>query len=194
MNQLHTKILLIGVVLAIAIFGYRVFLAPAHNHNDHDHEKEEEILDQLSDDHVHLHAGVRVFVDGVEQNYDGDEWMHVTPCTIDDYKALELTDPYDKIHWHDNIGTVVHVHAKGTVWREMFESAKLFDLVERDDVVTYRSGEVADDVMEGEVEQFETVIFVFGNAPEGIDFTNIDEYVSKEQILIAENSSESCGS
>ena len=46
--------------------------------------------------------------------------MHFAPCGIED--SHDDTDIKDQVHLHNNIGNVVHIHASGITWADLFTS------------------------------------------------------------------------
>lgn len=71
---------------------------------------------------IHYHAGFRVYVDGVRQDYSDYKYMNFVPCTEHDTKKTQLEEQVEKAHLHDGIGDVVHVHRSGAVWGDLFKN------------------------------------------------------------------------
>lgn len=67
---------------------------------------------------VHYHANFLVVKDGNLQDYSDAKYMDLEPCSLDEKK--NFFEPEERAHLHDNIGPVVHVHAPGVKWHELF--------------------------------------------------------------------------
>lgn len=141
-------------------------------------------------DDVHYHAGFSVFVDGVLQDYSGAQFMKISPCLLDEDHEHDFSDVTERIHLHNGVGTVVHVHAEGVTWRQLFESVQIAHLLDRE-VYTYRNGEPAPELLDAVVMPYESVIFAFGN---DVSETEREQgTVTKAQIDHAEAQVEACG-
>ncbi len=71
---------------------------------------------------VHYHANFLVYINGLQENFSGDKYMSSeAQCTVEAKGITNLTAE-EKVHLHDNIGTVVHVHAPGVTWGLFFQN------------------------------------------------------------------------
>lgn len=75
---------------------------------------------QVSENPVHYHANFAVFIDGKEQDFSGDKFMHIEPCSDEEEEHLEDLD--ERVHLHDNMGNVVHVHDTNVRWEDLFKN------------------------------------------------------------------------
>lgn len=155
--------------------------------DEHDHEGESP---DAHENNFHYHTGFRVVVDGKLQNYDGGDYMHFTPCGIAPSKSL--TDPFERIHLHNYIGDVAHVHAEVVTWREFFQGLKMNDLLSRDDVSVYISGVKVESGLDTLVNEYDSVLIVFGDE-ELIELDEQKYWASKEKIIEGESGVEYCG-
>lgn len=145
-------------------------------------------------DEVHYHAGFQIVIDGEIQTYDGNEYMYISPCSADyshDTKP-DMSYVQNRIHLHNNIGTVAHIHDRGVTWRHLFESLAMDDLLEEDVYVYDEQGELLIDGMTSEIQSYDQVVIAIGQE---IEQDQIASYiVDQEVILDAEAQVEGCGS
>lgn len=155
------------IFLGVGYFTYRSFLTP-------------------SNDHVHYHAGFKVYIDGSLQNYTEYKYMNFVPCSEHDEKKSKQEEQIEKAHLHDGVGDVVHVHRHGALWGDLFKNIK----VELDKgVVGYIDGVEVDDILNKPIGSYTTAIFVVGESAE--DHTS--EVIPLEYIKQVETKSELCG-
>lgn len=142
-------------------------------------------------DSLHYHAGVQVYINGELQDYSDFKYMHISPCAseAEDHEH-NLTDPKDRIHFHDQVGDVAHIHASNVTWEELFESLEISDQIDLP-ALFYRNGEPVDDLFKQTPQPYEAVAFVFGEPvdPEIIKANS----VTREHIDETEKLVESCG-
>lgn len=75
----------------------------------------------------HEHAGFHVYVDGQFVDFSAPDYMHLAPCGhvgIPDLSADEMTVE-DRVHLHDQVGDVAHVHAAETSWQMLMDSIRM---------------------------------------------------------------------
>lgn len=73
-----------------------------------------------SPDYTHFHANFRVVVDGVQEEFDGFTFYEeISACTADEMS------PKSRVHLHQPDNDVVHVHAEGATWGNLFENMGL---------------------------------------------------------------------
>ena len=64
----------------------------------------------------HYHANWAVIVNGVELDFSDDRYMEsVLRCT-----SVDVMQPVDRVHMHNNDDSVVHVHDAGVAWSHFF--------------------------------------------------------------------------
>lgn len=90
-------------------------------------------------DAVHYHANFGVFIDGQREQFDSFTFYEeVASCAGD-----ELNNPKTRVHMHDNVSHVVHVHDGGATWGHFFANLgyTLGNDVLKTDKGAYISGE-----------------------------------------------------
>lgn len=69
----------------------------------------------LKSEHVHYHANFAVYIDGKREPFDSYVYYEeIQSCSSD------ASDPRTRVHMHDSISHVVHVHDKGATWGHFF--------------------------------------------------------------------------
>lgn len=107
---------------------------------------------------VHMHAGFQVY-DGEEQlDFSGVKYMYVGKCA--DMKAPENLQ--DRVHLHNQIGDVAHIHAPGITWKDLFWSLEKEELIDEIDRMIV-DGEEVDVNLEKEIKAYERTIFLIEN-------------------------------
>lgn len=69
---------------------------------------------------VHLHANFAVVLNDVPVDFSKASFMTIQPCGDLAHGDLKK----EGVHLHDQIGNVVHVHAQGITWKDLFESVQ----------------------------------------------------------------------
>ncbi len=66
---------------------------------------------------VHYHANFAVFINGQRQDFKGPQYyQEVNVC------SLHGATPISRVHMHDEINNVVHVHAEAVTWGDFFQN------------------------------------------------------------------------
>ncbi|MBP9702896.1 hypothetical protein KBD69_04365 [Candidatus Woesebacteria bacterium] len=139
-------------------------------------------------EHVHYHAGFKVYIDDQLQDYSGYQHMNYTPCSLHDEKKSPAEEQMEKAHLHENVGDVVHVHREGAVWGDLFENIKA-NLPQDKIVRGFVDGSVVEDIMKTPIKPYTTAIILVGES----DASRSAEVVSREHIEEVEKKSELCG-
>lgn len=64
----------------------------------------------------HYHANWALIVNGEALDFSADRYMEsVAACA-----ATDVVQPTETVHMHNNVGSVVHVHATGVAWSHFF--------------------------------------------------------------------------
>jgi len=142
-------------------------------------------------DDVHYHAGLFIHVDDVRQDYSAFEYMAVKPCSGGETRPVDLTDVTERIHLHDQVGHVAHIHAPSVTWRELFESLEIEELFDIGLTTAYRDRELDMDLIDTTIRPYETANFFFGVTSSTDTMIDI---VSRKEIEEIEAQLESCGS
>lgn len=135
-------------------------------------------------EYVHYHAAFHHYKDGVLQDYSDFSYMSVKPCSLDDDDHED--DPLEQVHLHDGNGEVVHVHASGITWRNLFQSLG----VDLSDPVLYINGEVVENGLDQVIGGYERTLILENT---GYSESLLSQVPSIDDIKEAESSSELCG-
>ncbi len=66
---------------------------------------------------VHYHANFAVFINGVREEFKSPQYyQEVNIC------SLNGATPISRVHMHDQVNNVVHVHAAAVTWGEFFQN------------------------------------------------------------------------
>jgi len=144
---------------------------------------------------THYHTGFTFIVNGEVQEYSGIEFMQLSPCSIDhdDEQAHEeSTDPKDRIHLHNQIGNVVHVHVDDVTWKELLTSLGVTELVDLPVTAIDNEGNLIEDPLNQKPKEYGSAVFQFGEQTLPKEEL-MKHQVSKEEILDSEAKVENCG-
>lgn len=141
-----------------------------------------------SEEHVHIHAGFKVYINDEAQDYSNYKYMNFVPCTEHDTKKSPEEEQIEKAHLHDSVGDVVHVHRSGSKWGDLFRNAKI-ELPSGSTIKGYIDGKETADILNQPITAYESVVFVVGDSK--IDHSQ--EKVSLDHIKEVETRSELCG-
>jgi hypothetical protein len=168
--SINNKLMAIVAVTTVVITGFFIFKS------------------QTQEKEVHYHAGFKVFVDGQQQDFSDFKYMSIKPCTTDEHDENEKKE--DKIHLHDGNGKVVHVHADGLKWENLFKSINYsFDSSKK--ITGFVNGKKVKNILSRSIKPYDSVIILVGDVTDESDFVKLG--VTKSEIIKAENVSESCG-
>lgn len=70
----------------------------------------------VKQDHVHYHANFGLFINGVRDEFKSFTFYEEVASCFDD----ELNNPKTRVHMHNQINHVVHVHDAAATWGHMF--------------------------------------------------------------------------
>lgn len=137
--------------------------------------------------HVHYHAGFRVYINGIKQDYSKPIYMNFTPCSEHEQELSQEEEQIEKAHLHEQVGEVVHVHRKGAKWGDLFTNIRVdFD----EEVHGYINGVAVKEIMKEEITPYSTAILVVGEDNPVLG----KEQIPREQIAEVEKQGEICGS
>lgn len=151
------------------------------------------IVAEDHEDDTHYHVGFRIYSNNELQDFSSFRYMHFSPCSQEEEAADEhdSDDPKDRIHLHNNVGNVAHVHADDVTWYELFESLGIESMIS-DNVIFIENGEKINALLDTIPDEYDSVIFSFDS---DVSIENlIDVEVSNAEILEAEADVENCGS
>lgn len=139
-------------------------------------------------EHLHYHAGFRVYIDDQLQDYSDYKYMNYVACTEHDNKKSKEEEQIEKAHLHDSVGDIVHVHRGGAKWSDLFKNiGVVFDSDK--DVRGYIEGEEIKDVLDQSITSYTTAIFIVGESSS----SHSNEKIPLEYIKEVEAKSELCG-
>lgn len=167
-NKILAAIVAGILILAGGLFAYSAFQSKPH-------------------EEVHLHAGFQVYIDDKQIDFSNNKYMYFLPCGVDSAHQKNLND---KVHLHDKVGDVAHVHAAGMKWKDLFEAIK-YDLPYTEDTKYIKDGVEVENLLEQEIQNNESVIFVFDGEKKVEEY--VKDQVSVEHIEEIAHSKENCG-
>lgn len=142
---------------------------------------------------THIHAAFQVYVDGELQDYSGSDYMHLGVCGADEAEP-NFDDVTERVHLHENVGDVAHVHATETTWRDLFVSLGIDNILPArgaEESYAFLNGKPDLDLYEQEINAYDSAVFIFGESPD-LDTINNNEldrvYIEEAEAII-----ESCG-
>jgi hypothetical protein len=139
-------------------------------------------------EHVHYHAGFKVYIDGQLQDYSDFKYMNFVACSEHDEKKSKEEEQIEKAHLHDGVADVVHTHRNGAVWGDLFKNIKV-QLPQDKQLRGYINGEEVKDIMSQPITAYSTAVFLVGENEED----QSKGVVSLERIKEVEAKSELCG-
>jgi len=142
-------------------------------------------IDKITEKHVHYHVGFIVYINGQKQDYSDSQYMTLDICKIEN--VAERFSDKERVHLHDNIGDVAHVHDENVLWSELFKNINV-TLPKGQPVVGYENGLAIKNILNQEMKPYESVIIVIGDN-KGIDLIKT---VTKKHIRDVEANSEYC--
>lgn len=145
---------------------------------------------------THYHANFNIMLNGTVLDLSNEKYMSDKPeCDMPDDTPLA-----EKVHLHDNIGDVVHLHDDGIYWRLFLETLGFTFANETSgnfegqnftfnpETAFYSNGDLDADLLDREIDADERVFIIFGNLPQqGVDEflqnirNNAHEFDDKEE-------------
>jgi hypothetical protein len=137
-------------------------------------------------EHVHYHAGFRIYIDDYLQDYSGYQHMNYTPCSEHDHKKSPEEEQLEKAHLHDGVGDVVHVHRTGAVWGDLLVNSKI-ELPSKKEVEGFVDGLKQENILTTPIEPYTTAIFLVGESrsersAERVERAHIEEVEAKSEL------------
>lgn len=135
---------------------------------------------------VHYHANFLVLKDGVIQDYSDDTYMEFEPCALDEKHGF--FEKEKRVHLHNNVGSVVHVHSPSIRWDELFSIIGI-DGASATYVV---NGKKVENLDEAVIQPQDRALIILGTVPKDVDV--LFEHVPSDAIEYAQGkkSAESC--
>lgn len=145
------------------------------------------VNDKHQYEETHIHAGFQIYLEGQLQDYSGGEYMHLNPCSID-YEQTDYSIVQERVHLHNNIGDVAHIHVKGVTYMDLMDSLGVSDLFSSG-YIAILNGNEESGLLEKEIEAYDSAIFIIGNKPDNV----LMNQVTQEKIIESEKLVENCG-
>lgn len=146
---------------------------------------------QKPQDEIHYHAGFKLFVDGIAQDFSDPKYMSIIPCGAHSEKNNPALEQIEKAHLHDQQGTVVHVHREGAVWGDLFTNISYF-IDSQKPLRAFSGTEEVSSILLKPITPYESVIILVGTFDSNRNY--FSEAVTQAEIKAAEKKSENCGS
>jgi hypothetical protein len=144
---------------------------------------------QLEADHLHYHAGFKVYIDDKLQDYSDYKYMNFVACSEHDTKKSKEEEQIEKAHLHDSVGDVVHVHRDESKWGDLFKNISV-ELPKDKSIKGFVNGVEVEDILDQPILADQSVIFVIGESSS----SHANEVIPIEHIREVEAKSELCGS
>lgn len=139
-------------------------------------------------DMVHYHAGFQAY-DGEEMlDFSGPEFMYLGECGDMGHSFESIRD---RIHLHERIGDVAHIHDTGVTWRDLFVSLDQQEYLDSIEAIIVEGETQGVEVLDQDIEPYERVIFV-ANQQDVDGETLWDGMISEEYIQEVEENSLNC--
>lgn len=121
---------------------------------------------------THFHANFAVYIDGERENFDSFTYYEeVAACT-----SAYQDNPKGRVHMHDNVNDVIHVHDKRVTYGNFFENigwalgenfvsarGKLYVDSQSKQVTYILNGEQVDDISDRIIENTDRLLVTYGD-------------------------------
>ena len=164
MTKKYLSMLLVIIVFISAIFFTFKFLSPPKA--------------------VHLHAGFQIYMDEKLLDFSDYKYMSLIPCT-DNGKQ----DVHGKVHLHDGVGNIVHVHATHVTWGNLFTYLK-FSIPPSKEVISYVNGKKVETIQNIDIKAYDSLVIIIGTHQNIADY--LKKSLTKQDIKIAETKNGIC--
>lgn len=108
-------------------------------------------------DMVHYHAGFQAYDGGDVLDFSGPEFMYLGECGT---MGHSFTSVQDRVHLHERIGDVAHIHDTGVTWRDLLVSLRQEEYLDAIDTILVEEEVRGREVLDRVIEPYERVIFV----------------------------------
>ncbi len=143
---------------------------------------------------VHTHAAFAVFHNGQPVDFSIPQYMSVEPCNDKEHagKNSPAQEQLERVHLHDGVGDIVHVHRANVRWAELFMNLKY---VFPGPPVVYRNGQKLDNSLAASIEPYDRILIVADDIgqPAPDIATLMASVPAIDRIKAIEQTSETCG-
>lgn len=137
---------------------------------------------------VHYHAGFVVFQNNKKVDLSDNQYMYFSACSVNNKQdASVINGQIEKAHLHENIGDLVHVEAKGAIWKDLFTNIG-FTLDETSSV-GYINGREEPNFLTRPIRPYESLVVFIGDNNREL----LNQAVTKDYILDMAKNSTLCG-
>ncbi|MDQ6984906.1 MAG: hypothetical protein Q9M91_05150 [Candidatus Dojkabacteria bacterium] len=181
-EKLNKKILSIAsIVLLIGVISVSAFSYFNNNSNNNESDHSD------SDEGFHLHAGFLVYKDGELVDFSGEDYMQIATCNTPGYKPTTIKE---KVHLHDNVGIVTHVHSEDVSWSNLFESLE-YHITPSEITAAFVNNQPVENILDLKPSNNDSIIIVIGELEDLDSIT--EQSVPVEFIEEIASRVESCG-
>jgi len=133
---------------------------------------------------VHFHAGFKIYENNQLLDFRAPESMHLDPCGGDEHE--EDDTPSERVHSHNNIGDVAHVHSNRATWGDLLEN---LDYQAPARLTFYLNGKLAVNSINTTIAPYDRLLILVGdfNEPQEKFTTVPDESAIKAAEAAVEN-------
>lgn len=136
---------------------------------------------------IHYHSGFVVFENGKKIDFSDNKYMYIKPCSVDGKEDTDSEDQQmEKAHLHDNIGDVVHIESRGAKWGDLFTNIK-FE-IDYSSASAYLNGLEITGIKDTAIRPYDSLAVFVG----GVDKDLLTQGITKERIVLIENSGGEC--
>lgn len=140
----------------------------------------------------HIHAAFQIYIDGKLQDFSDYKYMHFKPCIAGENET-DYTDVREKVHLHDNIGDVAHIHYHGVTWQDLLLSLGLSKYLKIQPRYLYLDGVLTADLLTNEIDEYQLAVMAFGKDIPQVTMQNQSKHIDQAYFEKVESSIESCG-
>jgi hypothetical protein len=145
--------------------------------------------------HTHFHAGFQIYVEGKLQDLSTFKYMHFGKCGAS-AGTVDYSKVTNRVHLHDNVGDVAHIHVDGVTWGNLLESINFQPARGtnfRFPPKFYLNGALVKDLESIEITSYDVAVFIYGDKqPSTAQIAK--RAITRQRILDSEAIVESCGS
>jgi hypothetical protein len=151
-------------------------------------EQEEHTEEAEHSDEFHLHAAFKIVKNDQVLNFTDGKYMYYKPCGGEEEDMMTVQD---KVHLHNFIGDITHVHSEGIIWRNLFES---LGEEQPTSYIGYLNGEVVVNLLDMEIKEYDKVLFIIGEVSAATNVNDLlDQIPDEARIKEIEKQVENCG-
>ncbi len=105
-SAINNKRVVVAIILLFIILIYLAFTPKLHKNE--------------SSQEVHYHVGFVIYENNKLLDFRAPEFMHLDPCGNEEQVENDLSS--ERVHLHNNIGDIAHVHNNRATWGDLLDS------------------------------------------------------------------------